>query len=128
MNINGFAADYTPPDIRATYHCSVNTADTGFTLLHKLVWFPDLLREYKTEDTNVRTTSGWTALMLACRNGCTDSVSILLACPGINVNCASTDGWTALMMSCRCINIGSNVQIVQHLLAHPGIHIDTQEI
>jgi ankyrin repeat protein len=128
MNINNFTEDYTPPDITKEYKNSSLGEGTGFHLLHKLVWFPKLLREYKIDDPNVTTTKGWTALMIACRNGFTESVEILLKYPNIKVNLCTKDRWTALMMACRDSNADSNIEVVKLLLKHPDINVDLQNI
>ena len=56
-NINRFSEDLTPPDINGKYECeemrfsdysdwhSENTTSTGWTLFHKLLFFPRLLKD-----------------------------------------------------------------------------------
>ena len=71
-------------DINKEYYISPITKDTGLHILHKLCLFPEKLKEYifkddaKKVDINCKTTLGWTPLIIACRNGVTESVKLLL--------------------------------------------------
>jgi ankyrin repeat protein len=118
-----FSSDLTLPNPDTEYYCSKLTKCKGWTLLHKLVFFPDLLQDYLSRnprvDINVKNIKRWSPLALACRNSNTDSnvetVKLLLD-NGADVNSKQDDGWTPLTLACRYSNTDSNVQTVKLLL------------
>jgi ankyrin repeat protein len=118
-----FSPDLNPPNPDTEYYGSKFTKCKGWTLLHKLVFFPDLLQDYLSRnprvDINVKNIKGWTPLALACRNSNTDSnvktVKFLLD-NGADINVNDNIGRTPLMYACRYSNTGSNVETVQLLL------------
>lgn len=63
-------------------------------------------------DVNAKKNDGWTALLLASRNGNLEVVQALLT-NGANVNAQSTYGWTALLLASK----QKHRQVVQALLA-----------
>jgi ankyrin repeat protein len=118
-----FTANLSPPNPDTEYYGSKLTKCKGWTLLHKLVFFPDILQDYLSinprSDINAKNINGWTPLALACRNSNTDSnvetVQLLLD-NGADVNSKNNEGWTPLALACRNSNTDSNVETVKLLL------------
>ena len=64
-------------------------------------------------DVNGRRADGWSALMLAAEAGAMRTAEVLLAAPGININCTNPGGGTALFPAAR----HGHQSIVRRLLA-----------
>jgi ankyrin repeat protein len=123
FNNNDFEDNFDIPDPEYVYYITPNRRDTGFKLIHKLVFFPNLLREYKITDLNEGTTSDYTPLMIAAANGIVDSVNILLKHENIDTNFTDKDDeWTALMISCA----EGQIETVKLLLKHKHIDVNSQ--
>ncbi|RYH20125.1 ankyrin repeat domain-containing protein [archaeon] len=75
-------------------------------------------------DVNVRDTTGKTALMHGVMADREDTVSMLLAHPGTQVNTLDTWGFSALMLA--CISSPANVKIVVNLLER-GAEVNAQD-
>ena len=50
-------------------------------------------------DLDAKDGAGWTALMVACWNGYTETVKLLIS-KGANIEAKDNTGWTALMVAC----------------------------
>ena len=132
FTISNGEPDMSSPQIDKEYKLSKNITDTGFLLIHKLAFFPEHLKRYLSFlDTSVKTeidkttVKGWSALHIACKNGVTESVKLLLE-HGSNVNLQENDGWSALIMACRYSNTNS-IETVKLLLNHPQINVNLQD-
>ncbi|KAH6913433.1 hypothetical protein BKA70DRAFT_721476 [Coprinopsis sp. MPI-PUGE-AT-0042] len=64
--------------------------------------------------------SGWSSLMVACRNRCESVAKLLLAHPDVDPNLAGTDRGSALMIACA----NGDEVIVNLLLAHPRTEVN----
>merc|ERR1712129_184919 len=66
--------------------------------------------------------AGWTAIMCAAKAGFTETVTALLAAPGLDVNAGSSEGWTALKLAV----LKSHTETVTALLlvATPGLDVN----
>ena len=74
-------------------------------------------------DVNVKTNTGWAALLLAAYKGNLDIVKALLAVPHININIQhSKNGYTALMIASE----KNHPDIVKALLNAPDINVNVQ--
>ncbi|WP_053332772.1 ankyrin repeat domain-containing protein [Candidatus Jidaibacter acanthamoebae] len=65
----------------------------------------------------------WTALMYAVNIGYSKGVKILIE-NGADVNKKDNDGWTALMLAAS----SNDKEMVKHLLTHPKIEINNQDL
>ena len=75
----------------------------------------------EVNDSDYEDEVGRTELMDAAVGGHTDTVTALLAAPGIDVNAANGLGWTALMRAA----VGGHTETVWALLATPGLDVNT---
>ena len=71
------------------------------------------------QEVNAADGDGSTALMLAADGGHTETVTALLAAPGLEVNAANGAGGTALMLAA----FGGHIETVTALLAAPGLEV-----
>ena len=67
--------------------------------------------------------NGHTALMLAADRGHAETVTALLAAPGLDMNAADGDGRTALMVAAN----GGHAETVTALLAYPGVDVNAAD-
>ena len=147
-----FTYDLNPPDFNEYYNITPYISDIGLYLIHKLVYFPDLLQEYlplHPDEINFQTHNKLTPLHIACINGINESVKILLKSakptplslawvpdkvggetvsrflkyPQINVNVRDKDGWTPLLLAC----VNNKIDIVKELLNHSQLDINIQD-
>lgn len=111
------------------FMCSPKIKATKFTPLMLAVLTGSDIKPFLKSDINAKNSSGWTALMIACRNSCTWSslgtVRMLLDA-GADVNIQHNNRWTALMMAARYTNKGSSEETVKMLL-EAGADMNVEE-
>ena len=78
----------------------------------------ELLQQQNVE-VNAADNNGWTALILAARNGHLAVAELLLQQQNVEVNAADNDGWTALHLAA----LNGNNDVLNSLHNHPGIDL-----
>jgi len=123
--------DLTPPYPNKRYNFGSFIGYRQIGLIHKLVFFPHLLKEYipnHTDEIILKTSGyfifsdgkefgGYTCIELACINNIVESVKILL--PYVDINEETTKS-TLLMISCRCLAY----DVIKLLLTQPKIDVN----
>ena len=70
---------------------------------------------------------GETALLLAARKDNPEPVRVLLAVPGVEVNCVNKDGHTPLNVACRNWNVGVVELLVSDFRVHLTLRYDSED-
>jgi len=120
---------------QSTYQCSKNTVTRGFTLLMRLVMKNISHSEIETYlkdnigEINEKNDSGWSVLLLACRNStkCSNEIVHLLLENGADVDSQNYINYTALMAACKNSTKDSNNKTVAMLLEF-GANINLQNL